>query len=205
MLQEHIKICLWSIMHSKHAPGVCWTLRQIIHAPGALFRDKPDRSKLLPQGRLGHKNFMTPFSPLQAKVVLKSVSLNKINTLSVVILWLPTFWSSKIWWARIFSFQIFMKPPYFGDSLPKKLISPFQPKGKINQGYMDPFHVPVTMAAIFIVTLQALQSHHFSTKVLTNFIVPLMTIYFLAPSEWTFQQNLNNFEFLPTQISTSVE
>ena len=41
-----------------------------------------------------HHRYTLP--PKQAKIVLKSVFLNKINTLSVVILWLPTFWSSKI-------------------------------------------------------------------------------------------------------------
>ena len=51
--------------------------------------------------------------PKQAKIVLKSVFLNKINTLSVVILWLPTFWSSKILWPPYFSFQKFKTPPQY--------------------------------------------------------------------------------------------
>ena len=35
-----------------------------------------------------HHRYTLP--PKQAKIVLKSVFFNKINTLSVVILWLPT-------------------------------------------------------------------------------------------------------------------
>ena len=67
-----------------------------------------------------NKYFMTPITdtpyPLkQAKIVLKSVFLNKINRLSVVILWLPTFWSSEILWPPYSSLQKFMTPPvYFG-------------------------------------------------------------------------------------------
>ena len=54
-----------------------------------------------------NKNCMTPhhwytLPPEQAKIVLKSVFLNKINTLSVVILWLPTFWSSKFYHPLFF-------------------------------------------------------------------------------------------------------
>ena len=49
----------------------------------------------------------------QAKIVLKSVFLNKINTLSVGILRLPTFWLSKILWPPYFSFIFF--PQYIWD------------------------------------------------------------------------------------------
>ena len=82
-------------------------------------------------------------TPKQAKIVLKSVFLNKINTLSVVILWLPTFLSSKILWPPYFSFQKFMAPcifgtppilknflnsgPIFGTPIPKKMIAPYKP------------------------------------------------------------------------------
>ena len=52
--------------------------------------------------------------PNQAKIVLKSIFLNKINTLSVVILWLPTFWSSKILWPP-------PPPVYLGPTLSKKM------------------------------------------------------------------------------------
>ena len=73
----------------------------------------------------GNKNFMTPhhqytWPPKQANIVLKSVVLNKINTLSVVILWLTTFWSSKILWPPYFSFQNFMTPSIFGTPHSKK-------------------------------------------------------------------------------------
>ena len=61
---------------------------------------------------LPHHRYTLP--PKQAKIVLKSVFLNKINTLSVVILWLPTFWSSNILWPPYFSFQKFMTPGIFG-------------------------------------------------------------------------------------------
>ena len=64
-----------------------------------------------------HHRYTLP--PKQAKIVLKSVFLNKINTLSVVILWLPTFWSSKSLWPPYFSFQKFMK-------LPKENASPLK-------------------------------------------------------------------------------
>ena len=75
------------------------------------------------------KNFMTPhhrstLPPKQAKIVLKSVFLNKINTLSVVILWLPSLWSSKILWPPIFFFPKFMTPQYIWDPLPKKMPAP---------------------------------------------------------------------------------
>ena len=63
-------------------------------------------------------------TPKQAKIVLKLVFLNKINILSVVILWLPTFWSSKILWPPYFSFQKFTPPAYLGPTLPKKMIAP---------------------------------------------------------------------------------
>ena len=67
-----------------------------------------------------NKNFMTPhhwytLPRKQAKIVSKSVFMNKVNTLSVVILWLPTFWSSKILWPPYFSFQKFMTPQYILD------------------------------------------------------------------------------------------
>ena len=64
-----------------------------------------------------HHRYTLP--PEQARIVLKSVFLNKINTLSVVILWLPTFWISPY-----FSFQKFMTPSIFGSPLPKKIIAP---------------------------------------------------------------------------------
>ena len=78
----------------------------------------------------GNKNFMTPhhrytLPPKQAKIVLKSVFLNKINTLSVVILWLTTFWSSKMLWPPLFFFpKIYDPPVYLGPPLPKKMIAP---------------------------------------------------------------------------------
>ena len=66
----------------------------------------------------GNRNFMTPslihLPPKQAKIALKSVFLNKINTVSVVILWLPTFWSSKILWPPIFLFKNVWLPVYLG-------------------------------------------------------------------------------------------
>ena len=63
--------------------------------------------------------------PKQVKIVLKSVVLNKINTLSVVILWLPTFWMV---------IKNFMTPPIFLSKnlrpplvyLSKKMIAPNQ-------------------------------------------------------------------------------
>ena len=63
-----------------------------------------------------NKNVMTlhhryTLSHKQAKIVLKSVFSNKINTLSVVILWLPTFWLSKILWPSLFFFQKNYDPP----------------------------------------------------------------------------------------------
>ena len=55
---------------------------------------------------------LTPPPPKQAKIVLNSVPWNKINTLSVVILWLPTFLSSKILWPPYFSFPNFCIPTF---------------------------------------------------------------------------------------------
>ena len=59
-------------------------------------------------------------TPKQAKLiqVLKSVFLNKINTLSEVILWLPTFWSSKILWLPIFLSKNLWTPPVYLGSTP---------------------------------------------------------------------------------------
>ena len=74
-----------------------------------------------------HHRFTLP--PKQAKIVLKSV-LNKINTLSVVILWLPTFWSSKILWTPIFLSKNLWPPPvYLGPPFKKKMIAPKKPEG----------------------------------------------------------------------------
>ena len=57
---------------------------------GSQIYNKSASIKLRPP-YFGNKNFMTPhhrytLPPKQAKIVLKSVFLNKINTLSVVIL-----------------------------------------------------------------------------------------------------------------------
>ena len=69
----------------------------------------------------GNKKFMTPITdtpyPLNRLKLyeLKSVFLKKINTLSdVVILWLPTFWSSKILWppGPQFFFPKIYAPPH---------------------------------------------------------------------------------------------
>ena len=70
-----------------------------------------------------HHQYTLPLK--QAKIVLKSVFLNKINTLSVVILWLPTFWLSKILWSLYFpSKKIMTHPVYLGPPILKKLIAP---------------------------------------------------------------------------------
>ena len=63
-----------------------------------------------------HLFFFTCF----AKIVLKSVFLNKIKTISVIILWLPTFWSSNILWPRYFSFQKCMILQYIWDPPPSE-------------------------------------------------------------------------------------
>ena len=55
--------------------------------------------------------------PKQAKIVLKSVFL--INTLSVVILWLPTLWSSTILWP----------PVYLGPTPSEENASPLNAEG----------------------------------------------------------------------------
>ena len=47
------------------------------------------------------------------------------NTLSVVILWLPAFCSSKILWPPYFSFQKLWPPVYLGPPIPKKMIAPY--------------------------------------------------------------------------------
>ena len=51
--------------------------------------------------------WFTPPPQKKAEIILKSIFLNKINTLSVDILWLSTFWSSKILWPPPIFFQIF--------------------------------------------------------------------------------------------------
>ena len=63
----------------------------------------------------------TPY-PLNRLNWLKSVFLNKINTLSVVILWLPTFWSlkkKKKLCPPIFLSKNLMTPSIFGTPIPK--------------------------------------------------------------------------------------
>ena len=92
--------------------------------------------KLQPHPYFGEKNSSTPSPPhpytpytLNSLNCIDSVFLNKINTLPVVILWLPAFWSSKIVWPPpYFSFQnlwpssIFGTPPHSeeNDSPPKQ-------------------------------------------------------------------------------------
>ena len=79
-------------------------------------------NKTAPPPHFGSKNFMTPhhwytLPPNQAKIVFKiSVFLNKINTPSVVILWLLTFRSSKFYDPPIFLSkklwsQVYLGPP----------------------------------------------------------------------------------------------
>ena len=82
-------------------------------------------NKIVTPHYFSNKNFMTPLHrytlpPKQAKIVLKLVFLNKINILSMVILWLPTFWSSKILWPPYFSFQKCMTPQYVWDPHTRK-------------------------------------------------------------------------------------
>ena len=77
----------------------------------------------------GNKKLMPPhhryyLPPKQAKIVLKSVFLNKINKLSVVILWLPTFWLSQTLWPPIFLSKIYDPLVYLGFPIPKKMIAP---------------------------------------------------------------------------------
>ena len=76
--------------------------------------------KLRPS-HFGNKIFMTPITdtpyPLkQAKILLKSVFFeqNK-HTLSVVILWLPTFWFLIILWPPIFLSKHLWLPQYIWD------------------------------------------------------------------------------------------
>ena len=58
-----------------------------------------------------HHRYTLP--PKPAKIVMESVFLNKINTPSVVILWFPTFWSSKIFLTKIYAPSIFGTPPFW--------------------------------------------------------------------------------------------
>ena len=61
----------------------------------------------------------------QAKIISKSVILNKINTLFTVILWLLTFWSSNILWPPIFLSKNMTPLVYSGHLLlPKKMSDP---------------------------------------------------------------------------------
>ena len=61
----------------------------------------------------------------QAKIVLKVFS-NKINTLSVVILWLPTFWSSKNFMTPLFFFPKIYDPQYIWDPPSRENASPLR-------------------------------------------------------------------------------
>ena len=83
--------------------------------------------------KVGINKTVTPLFPSrytlprkQAKIVLKSIFLNKINTLSVVILWRPTFWLSKILWPPLFflSKKLWLPPCIYGTPIPKKMIAP---------------------------------------------------------------------------------
>ena len=92
---------------------------------GSQIYKKSASIKLQPPPPFRQQKFYDPhhrytLPPKQAKIVLNSVFFNKINTqmqTNVVILWLPTFWSSKILWLPPpphFSFQKFMTPSIFG-------------------------------------------------------------------------------------------
>ena len=82
---------------------------------------------------LATKNYDPPpphhrytLTPKQAKIVLKSVFLNKIDTLTVVILWLPTFGSSKTYDPPIFFPKIY-DPQYIWDPPSEENASPLRP------------------------------------------------------------------------------
>ena len=75
-----------------------------------------------------------PYPLNRLKLVLKLVFLNKTNTLSVAILWLSTFWSSKMLWPPYFSsVQKFMTPlPVYLGPLSKENASPLRLEKKNN-------------------------------------------------------------------------
>ena len=66
--------------------------------------------------------------PKQAKISLKSAFLNKIKKLSVVILWLPTFWLSKILWPPPIFLSKNLWPQYIWDPPSEENASPLRPK-----------------------------------------------------------------------------
>ena len=68
-----------------------------------------------------------PYSLNKLKLYWNQSFWTKYKIHSVVI-WLPTFWSSKILWPPPFPFQKFMTPPvYLGLPLLKKMIAPPPP------------------------------------------------------------------------------
>ena len=114
---------------TKNARGTQGTI--IFFRWGSQIYKKSASIKLGPP-YFGNKNFITLPSPIhltpkQAKIVLKSIIfLNKINTLSVVILWCPTYWSSKILWPLIFLSKIYDSPHIFWTPPSKENDSPLK-------------------------------------------------------------------------------
>ena len=90
----------------------------IFFGRGSQIYKKSASIKLWPP-YFSNKNFTTPhhrytLPPKQAKIVLKSVFLNKVNTLSVVILWLLHFGHQKLYDPLVFFPKIY-DPQYIWD------------------------------------------------------------------------------------------
>ena len=81
-----------------------------------------------------HYRYTLP--PKQAKIVLKSVFLNKINTLSVVILWLLHFGHQKFYDPLFFFPRIYDPPVYLGTHIPKTMMAPLAKHVSIGVGVL---------------------------------------------------------------------
>ena len=95
----------------------------IFFEKGSQIYKKSASIKLRPP-YFGNKNFMTPPSPIH---LIPKQALNKTNTLSVVIFWLPTFWSSTILWSPIFLSKNLWHPQYIWDPHSEENDSPLKP------------------------------------------------------------------------------
>ena len=65
----------------------------------------------------------TPYPLNRLNLVLKSVFLNKINTLhvSVVILWLPTFYDPPVFFPKSYEPPVYLGPPFWRKCQPRNV------------------------------------------------------------------------------------
>ena len=118
---SHYRLDTWFVLGA----GIFW------HG-GSQINKKSASLELWPPPYFGNKFFDpppitdTPYPLNRLKLYWNQVFLNKINTLSVVILWLPTFCHQKFYDSPIFLSKNLWPPSIFGTQpLPKKMPVPW--------------------------------------------------------------------------------